>query len=186
MPDTILGADTKMNKRGNPLLLWWEEKDRRYVTEFTSNKAISDSSMCSERNRLMGRPRQRGEVERQLGKASQRRRHLRLKRWRGKWAYAWQRLGLTPDSSYIKENSGSKRWKSTSCPRNAYELDEWLLNKTQPILGFCDSLLLPAALHRSRSFPKAAQLNWAEEGTFPGLQSGWLSSLCWCWHEFCS
>lgn len=39
------------------------------------------------------------------------------------------------------------------------ELDEFLLYKTQPILGFCDSLLLPASLHALRSFSKAAQLN---------------------------
>lgn len=74
VPDAILGAeDTKMNKTGNPLLSWWEEKDRKSVTEFISNKAISDTSKCSEGNGLMGRQRQWGEVERQPGKASQRR-----------------------------------------------------------------------------------------------------------------
>lgn len=50
---------------------------------------------------------------------------------------------------------GSNSWKSTSCPRSVCVCwRHFLLCKTQPILGFCDSPLLPASLHWSCSFPR--------------------------------
>lgn len=65
------------------------------------------------------------------------------------------------DSNWLQSRSitslypGSNRWKSTSCLRSVcvYWM-HFLLCKTQPLLGVCDSALLPASLHWSCSFPR--------------------------------